>query len=189
MNQLDRLRRGGARLAGPLGACSVVLFAVAVATNAGDDLAMIASPVMMAASVAGIGCLMALAICALLPAVADGGRIALLAFVGTLLALGGEWTLLFVTPALADEAPTMAVEGHPLVLAGYVISFVAMAVGWLLVAVQGRRSGWLGRGAAVAYAVGALVLVAPLPARFVVLAVVVSAVEARRSRALAVQPA
>jgi hypothetical protein len=189
MNQLDRLRRNAALAVGPFGLTSVALFVIAVAGNAGDDVAMMRSPVMMAASVAGLACLNALSVCALLPAEGGRGPLGTLAFVGTVLAAGGEWALLFVTPALAVEAPHLAVEGHPLVLAGYVVSFITMALGWVYVAVQGRRSGWLTRGGAIAYGVGALLLVAPLPSRFAILAVIVSVVEVRRARAAVPQPA
>lgn len=64
-------------------------------------------------------------------------------------------------------------------MAGYLVSFIALGAGWAWAAYVLRHSPEAGRGLRIALLVGAVLCVAPLPARFAVLAVAVSLLVAR----------
>ncbi len=68
----------------------------------------------------------------------------------------------------------MANEGAGLLTAGYVVSFLVAAAGWLLVAVRLRHDGDLSRGRVRLLLVGVLFMLSPLPTRWFLLAVAVS---------------
>jgi hypothetical protein len=180
------LLRPAALLAGPTALLSIGLLAVAAVVTGGDDLAMAASPVAVASSAVGLVALLLLLL-AILPLTASvpvlredtGTRAVAAALVGTALAAGGQWTMVFVLPGLAEAAPSVATSGLGSVIAGYVVSFIALGVGWAWVAFVLRRAPEIGRGLRITLLVGAVLCVAPLPARFAVVAVAVSLLVAR----------
>lgn len=181
-----------ARLAGPLAAVSFVGVIATVALYSADDVAMARSPLSLASSVVGLAALAALA-CAVVslmarlmpldaaPRWAPGAAVT--ALVATVLAAGGQWTLVFVVPGLVDVAPQAAAEGIGSVIVGYVVSFLLLAIGWATLTLAARRAGLLSRGATAALLVGCVLCVAPLPSRWFVLALAVSWVLTRRSPA------
>lgn len=88
--------------------------------------------------------------------------------------------MVFVQPGLAamgGAGAEIAGSGIPLVQAGSIASYLVMAIGWLLIGVGLLRSGEAPRWAGVALVVGAVFCIAPLPTRFFVVALVVTAIE------------
>jgi hypothetical protein len=96
----------------------------------------------------------------------------LVAFAGTALLSGALWFELFITPALAVESPELA-EAE-LGLAGFILSFLLVIVGWLLFGAATLRAHVYPRWAAVLLIVGAIVSFAPVPLAGTVLSVAVA---------------
>ena len=114
---------------------------------------------------------------------AFGPASAVVALLGTVLAAGGAWDSTFTVPYLADVAPEAldrSTSGS--LLAGYVASYLAFALGWAGFAVATLRARVLARGGAIALLVGALlaILPAPTPIRVLVLAIAVAVLATRR---------
>lgn len=182
--------RPAALAAGPVSLASLLLLIAAIATlGSGTDADLALDPLAIASSIASVAGLILLAFALLrlvheLDALKHGiGRLgAGIAFVGTMLAIGGAWSMVFVMTGLArmgGGAADAAAEGIPLVIVGYVLSFVTLAIGWLLIGIALVRGGEVPRGAAIFFIVGAVLCVAPLPARFFVIALAVTYLEAR----------
>ena len=182
--------RPAALAAGPVSLASLLLLIAAIATlGSGTDADLALDPLAIASSIASVVGLVLLAFALLrfvheIDALQQGiGRLgAGIAFVGTMLAIGGAWSMVFVMTGLArmgGGAADAAAEGIPLVIVGYILSFVTLAIGWLLVGIALARSGEVPRGAATFFIVGAVLCVAPLPARFFVIALAVTYLEAR----------
>jgi hypothetical protein len=182
--------RPAALATGPLSLLSLVLLVLTFVVEGFDsDLAIAKSPYAIAAAVCGMVSVMLLALAifrltsefaGLRSGVGQAG--AWMAMVGTLLGVGGAWSMVFVLPGLAHmegAGAEVATSGVPLVQVGYIASFIIMAVGWLLIGVGLLRSGEVPRWAAVTVIVGALVCIVPLPSRFFVIALAVTAIEAR----------
>ena len=97
-----------------------------------------------------------------------------IALVGTVLAAGGAWDSLFTLPYLADEAPAVLDKdtGGSL-LAGFVISYLVMVVGWATFATATLRARLAPRGAAITMLAGAIIAIlpAPTPLRLLVLSI------------------
>ena len=106
-----------------------------------------------------------------------------IAMIGTLLGVGGAWSMVFVLPGLAhmegDAGPEIAASGVPLVQAGFIASYIIMAIGWLVIGIALLRGGDVPRWVGVTVIVGALICIAPLPSRFFVIALAVTALESR----------
>lgn len=175
--------------AGPLAVASFLMLIAAVLTAGDGMVAVEKSPVAVASSVTGLAALVltALAVAYLplaVPALRHGlGWVGLLVLAtGVLLGAGGQWSMVFVVPALADAAPQLLTDGLGPVLAGFVVSFLTLAVGGILTGIALLRSRAVPRWSAVLVLVGGVVCVAPLPARFFVLACGLSAVAALASR-------
>ena len=96
----------------------------------------------------------------------------LAAFSGTVLLAGALWFELFVTPALAAEAPGLV--GSELGLAGFVLVFVFGALGWLLFGVATLRAGVYPRWAAVVLMIGAVLAYVPVPLSGIVFSVAIA---------------
>lgn len=96
----------------------------------------------------------------------------LVAFLGTALVSGALWFELFITPSLATEAPELA-EAE-LGLAGFILSFLSVIVGWILFGVATLRARVYPRPAAVLLIVGAVVSFVPIPLSGVFLSVAVA---------------
>lgn len=175
------LARPAARASGPLAAIALVAFIASLVVTGGDALELATSPVSIVASLAGLTVLVALSIGMAslvedLPVLRSGaGRVGwVVAAVGTILAAGGQWAQLFVLPGIAGPAPDLATDGIASVVAGYIASYIVLAVGWLVIGVTLLRSGAVSRRFAWGVIVGALLCVPPLPVRFVFVAVAVS---------------
>lgn len=87
------------------------------------------------------------------------------ALVGTSLALGTFWTSAFVAPSVALVAPAF-LDGDPAgpLGFGFMMSFLAVAVGWALFGAAMFKARVFSRVAAVVLTVGALITFAPFPA-------------------------
>ena len=96
----------------------------------------------------------------------------LTAFFGTALLSGAIWYELFITPSLAARAPDLA-EAE-LGLAGFILSFLLAAIGWLLFGVATLRARVYPRWAAILLIVGAVVSFAPIPLSGLILSVAVT---------------
>jgi hypothetical protein len=186
---LSRTRRL-ALAAGPTAVAALALFLLALAVH-GDDVDAISRGALgvtanVLALVSLLLLLVALGRLALRPALHERGLAAvLLAAAGTVLAAGGAWAQLVLLPVLAVEAPDVASGGARLLTAGYVVSFLVLGLGWLLVGLRLRADG-TGVGLLVA---GAALAVAPLPTRWFLLAVAVSVLAWHEQRAVAPAPA
>ncbi len=87
-----------------------------------------------------------------------------LALAGTVLAAGGTWDQVFAVPFLADEAPAVLDAGASgSLLAGYLVSYLVLAVGWALFAVATLRARLLSRAGAIVLLVGAVFAILPAP--------------------------
>jgi hypothetical protein len=96
------------------------------------------------------------------------------ALIGTVMAAGGAWDSLFTLPYLADESPAVLdIDTSGSLLAGFVISYLVLVVGWALFASAALRARVAPRGAAITLLVGSIVAIlpAPTPLRLLPLAV------------------
>lgn len=87
----------------------------------------------------------------------------LVAFIGTVLVSGLQWSAAFIVPWLARAAPEVAqelldTEAPGVAAAGYILSFALLALGWLLFGLASLRAEVLPRGAAILLMVGAVLL-------------------------------
>ncbi|MDP8940903.1 MAG: hypothetical protein M3N10_11575 [Actinomycetota bacterium] len=100
----------------------------------------------------------------------------LAALVGTGLLAGMMWTLAFVVPSAAIEAPAFlnAEQTAGPLDAGFMLSGLAVAIGWALFGVATLRAGVFPRIAAIILIVGAILTFLPLPATTVVIDVAVA---------------
>lgn len=182
--------RPAALATGPVSLLALVLFIVAVGVEGFEsDLALARSPIASASSVVGLLGLILLLMALLHMTTQCGslreglGRVgAGIAMLGTLLAIGGQWSMVFVVPGLArmdDATAEVTTAGIPLVVAGFIVSFIILAIGWLLMAVALLRGQEVPRWAAVFLLVAAVLCIAPLPVRFFAIALAVSAIELR----------
>jgi len=100
----------------------------------------------------------------------------LVAFIGTLMVAGAQWSAAFIGPWLAEVAPEL-LDSEPsgVLIAGFMLSFALLALGWLLFGLASLRARVLPRGAAVLLMVGAalffVILILELPASTLVLGV------------------
>lgn len=151
----------------------VSLFGVAVgASMYGDDLSDVAASAQ--ATVASATALATLVLLGLgLVAIylrqedalgAFGTSAFALAFVGTTLAAGGAWDRLFTVPYLAENAPAaLTTETSGSLLAGFILSFTLLSIGWALFAIASRRAAILPRTASTVLFAGALLAFVPMP--------------------------
>ena len=100
----------------------------------------------------------------------------LVALVGTGLLVGMMWTMAFVVPSAAIEAPAFldAEETAGPLDMGFMLSGIAVAVGWALFGVATLRARVFPRRAAIVLKVGALLTVLPLPATTLLIDVAVA---------------
>lgn len=100
----------------------------------------------------------------------------LTALIGTGLLAGMMWTLAFVVPSAAIEAPAFlnAEQVAGPVDAGFMLSGLAVAIGWALFGLATLRAGVFPRLAAIVLVVGAVITFLPLPATTVVIDVAVA---------------
>jgi hypothetical protein len=94
-----------------------------------------------------------------------------LALIGTTLAAGALWSQVFVVPRLAEAAPEVADRGTGSVLAGFLLSFLILGVGWVVFGVATLRTRVFPRWAVILLIVGAVLAILPFPSRALVLEV------------------
>lgn len=103
------------------------------------------------------------------------------ALTGTVLAAGGAWDSAFAVPHLATEAPGVLDAGAAgSLLTGYLISYLALAVGWTLFAVATLRAHVLSRAGSIVMLVGAVFAILPSPTAIRVLPLAIGAALATR---------
>lgn len=98
----------------------------------------------------------------------DGGLLGvigfLVAFYGTVMAVGAFWADAFVAPSLAGEDFRFLDAAPPTALAaGFTLSYGAVALGWLLFGASTLRTGLYPRQASVLLMIGAALTWLPLP--------------------------
>jgi hypothetical protein len=98
----------------------------------------------------------------------DGGLLGvvgfLVAFYGTVMAVGAFWANAFVAPSLAREELRLLDAAHPTALAaGFTLSYGAVALGWLLFGASTLRTGLYPRQASALLMIGAVLTWLPLP--------------------------
>lgn len=100
---------------------------------------------------------------------------AIVALLGAALTLGGIWSQVFVVPGLQQVAPeVLATGGLTTVLVRFVVSYSVLGLGGLLFGIASLRAAVLPQWTSIVMIVGAVVCFAPLPARYLVLAVAIS---------------
>ena len=100
----------------------------------------------------------------------------LVAFSGTVLALGAVWGQLFVAPLLAVQAPgALDTEPTGTLAVGFTLTFlIIFPLGWLLFGVATLRAQVYPRAAAILLIIGAVVGFLPIPLTEIVLNVAVA---------------
>ena len=95
----------------------------------------------------------------------------LAALIGTGLLVGMMWTLAFVVPSAAVEAPAFldAEEVAGPLDVGFMLSSIAVSLGWALFGVATFRARVFPRRAAIVLVIGALLSAVPLPATTLVI--------------------
>ena len=96
----------------------------------------------------------------------------LVAFLGTVLLAGAVWFELFITPALAAEAPGLLEAGRG--LPGFILMLLFGTVGWVLFGVATLRAGVYPRWAAILLIVGGAIAFFPLPLAGIIFSVTVA---------------
>jgi hypothetical protein len=92
------------------------------------------------------------------------------ALLGTMLAIGASWTYVFVVPHFAQAAPELVNEGSGVLLAGFLVSYAALALGWVAFAFATLRTKAFPRWVVVLLIVGGAIAILPMPSRTLVLA-------------------
>jgi hypothetical protein len=165
--------------AGVLAVATLVLFAVVVGSGTISEAAT--SPAFYAPTVAALGSTVLLLVGLVGLFVRQAGELGtlglagfLVGLVGTALAAGGQWTYVFVLPYLAERAPALADASSGSVVAGFMLSYLVMAAGWLLFAVASLKTRVFPRWAVALLIVGAVVTLLPMPSRTLLLGVAVA---------------
>lgn len=114
----------------------------------------------------------------------------LAALVGTGMLIGIFWTSAFVAPTLAIESPALldAEQAAGPLDMGFMISGLAVALGWALFGVATFRAKVYPRAASIALTVGALLVFAPFPASTLLLDLAVVWMGVITVRSLAGEP-
>jgi hypothetical protein len=153
--------------AAPLTVVAVGLVFAAVAATGGTAVESsplaIASTAVLLLALLGIGATAVLAL-ARLRAGDRSSAPPMVAVVGTVLVVGGQWAALFVLPALSEHAPQVLSSGAMAsVTVGYVASYAVFALGWIATAMALLRAGavptWLG----ILLLIGGLASFVPAP--------------------------
>jgi hypothetical protein len=112
------------------------------------------------------------------------------ALVGTGMVMGVMWASLFVAPSLAIEAPAFLDNQNPAgpLNAGFIVSGLAVALGWAVFGVATFRARVYPRAAAIVLTVGALISFAPLPGTVMLMDVALIWLGAITVRSLASAP-
>lgn len=105
-----------------------------------------------------------------------------IALFGTILAAGGQWTYVFVIPHFAGAVPELVNEGTGSVLAGFVLSYAVLALGWILFSLATLRAAIFPRWTSLLVVAGAAIALLPLPSRTLVLAFAAAALGGRLLR-------
>ena len=114
------------------------------------------------------------------------GRSGLIAFLvalaGTCLAAGAQWTYVFALPYFSEAVPQLIDESSGTVLAGFLLSYAVLAIGWTWFGVASLKAGVFSRRAAITMIVGGAIAFLPMPSRTLILSLAVAslAVQLRR---------
>ncbi|MGC0272960.1 hypothetical protein ACO0LV_08195 [Pseudactinotalea sp. Z1739] len=181
MDRFIKTARPIAMAAGPLAVASII-----AEFSAGNSPEALASTTGIIAAVLALSAVIALLIglIALHARQADhipgpGLTGFILATVGAVMTAGGVWSAVFVVPGLAEVAPHVLETGIPSVMAGFVFSYALLGLGGLLYGIATLRGGLMASGSSILLIVGGVICLAPLPARYFLLAIAISLIAIR----------
>jgi hypothetical protein len=80
----------------------------------------------------------------------------LIAFFGTALMIGSDWSEMFVAPLIFEQAPEIMENTPTRLLVGFIINYVLETLGWLLFGIAVFRANVYPRAVAIMLVVGAL---------------------------------
>jgi hypothetical protein len=166
------------------GLALAVVAGITAGADAESSPLAVASTALVLAGLLGVG-----ALAAALLGRGAGTAGPVIALLGTVFVVGGEWASLFVLPGLSSAAPHLLESGGlPGVPIGFVASYAVFAVGWVVTAVGLLRDGALPRWTAVLLLVGAVAAMVPTleAVRLLLISVAVSLAGARLRRPAAV---
>lgn len=169
-------------LAGPLAIVSVALVIASEVSSGGSIEAMEGSLSGLLGGILGLTGAIALLIGLIAVYLHQHDRLGILGLSGFLVALigaamsaGGVWSQVFVVPHLLAEAPDVLEQGAGPVLVGYLMSYSLLGVGALLFSVATLRGGAFPRWTSIMGIIGAVLCLAPLPSRYFLFALAVTA--------------
>jgi len=135
-----------------------------------------AGPVVLVAGLLGLAgsvCLL-ISLAALLVATQEDTRIGtgsfLIVLIGAALSVGAAWSLAFVVPGLVDKAPTLVNDPPATIPIGYIVSYAILGLATLSVGIKLKRARIFSAPLSVAFIIGAVLCITPLPGRFFLLA-------------------
>ena len=89
---------------------------------------------------------------------------ALVALLGTMLAAGSAWDQFFAVPYISEKGPAVLDEGSSgSLLAGFLLSYLVLAIGWGAFAVAVLRARILPRAGAITLLAGSILAIVPAP--------------------------
>lgn len=169
-------------LAGPLAIASVALVIASEISSGGSVEAMEGSVTGLLGGVLGLIGAIALLIGLIAVYLHQHDRLGelglfgfLLSLTGAAMSVGGVWSQVFVVPHLIAEAPELLEQGAGPILAGYVLSYSLLGVGAFLFSIATLRGRAFPRWTAILGIIGAVVCLAPLPSRYFLFAIAVTA--------------
>lgn len=138
-----------ARMAAPLVILALAFFVIEMVTGNSYEGVTAQTPLAIGSSIATLLALLMVTIAAALLLHTQGGAAAgLAAMAGSVLVAGGAWASVFVLPGILRAAPEALETGIESVAIGYILSYIALAVGWTVAAVWMLRHHvvpvWLG---------------------------------------------
>jgi len=173
--QLERIvaaARPFGAAAGPLALASAV--GAVAAETAGGGMEMAGSVVLLAGVLGLVGSLcLLISLAALLVATQEESRIGTASFlavvIGAALSVGAAWSLAFVVPGLVDKAPALVNDPPASIPIGYIISYAILGLATLFVGIKLKRARIFSAPLSVAFIIGAVLCITPLPGRFFLL--------------------
>ncbi len=114
-----------------------------------------------------------------------GAAAFVLALAGSVVAAGAQWTYVFVVPHFAGVTPELVNESTGSVLAGFLLSYAVLGLGWILFGLATLRAAVFPRWAGLLIVAGAAIAFLPLPSRTLVLAITVGLLGVRLLRGTA----
>ncbi|MBA3373850.1 MAG: hypothetical protein M3493_10145 [Actinomycetota bacterium] len=182
LSQFIRWARPIALLSGPLAIISVALVIASEISSGGSVEAMEGSMTGMLGGVLGLIGAIALLIGLVAVYAYEYDRLTslgvwgfIVALAGAAMSVGGLWSQVFVVPYLIAEAPQLLEQGAGPVMAGFILSYALLGLGGLVFSIATLRGRAFPRWSSIVAIVGAVLCLAPLPSRYFLFAIAVTA--------------